>query len=95
MKQYDNTNTGLLAKNEKKAAEMHPDYTGSINVGGTEYWLSAWLKTGKDGGKLAGQKYFSLSVRPKDGLRAAPTPTKKPESTPALDKFVDDDSVPF
>ena len=91
MKQYDNTNTGLLAKNEKKAAEMHPDYTGSINVGGTEYWLSAWLKTGKDGGKLAGQKYFSLSVRPKDGLRAA-TPTKKPD--PVEEKLVDDD-VPF
>jgi hypothetical protein len=91
VKQYDNTNTGLLAKNEKKAAEMHPDYTGSINVGGTEYWLSAWLKTGKDGGKLAGQKYFSLSVRPKDGLRAA-TPTKKPD--PVEEKFVDDD-VPF
>lgn len=91
MKQYDNTNTGLLAKNEKKAAEMHPDYTGSINVGGTEYWLSAWIKTGKEGGKLAGQKYFSLSVRPKDGLRAA-TPTKKPD--PVAEPF-EDDSVPF
>jgi len=31
-------------------------------------------------------------VRPKDGLRAAPTPTKKPES--AAEQFVDDD-VPF
>ena len=92
MNKYDNTNTGLLAKNDRKEAEMHPDYTGSINVGGTEYWLSAWIKTGKDGGKLAGQKYFSLSVRPKDGLRAA-TPTKKPE--PAAEQFVDDDSVPF
>jgi len=93
VKQYDNTNTGLLAKNDRKDTETHPDYTGSVNVGGVEYWLSAWIKTGKEGGKLAGQKYFSLSVKPKDGLRAAPPATKKPQ--PAAAEPFEDDSVPF
>jgi hypothetical protein len=76
---YDNTNSGLLAKNDKQGNEARPDYRGSINVEGREYWLSAWIKTGRDGTKLAGQKYMSLSVQPKDASyggapAAAPAP---------------------
>ena len=59
---YDNTNRGGLWKNARKDRDTHPDYTGSINVGGAEFWLSAWLKTARDG-----SKFMSLSVKPKDG----------------------------
>lgn len=62
--QYDNTNTGLLKRNDRKEKDSHPDYRGTINVDGVDYWLSGWLKTGKEGSKLAGQKFFSLSVQP-------------------------------
>lgn len=78
---YDNTNSGLLAKNDKQGNENRPDYRGSINVDGREYWLSAWIKTGRDGTKLAGQKYMSLSVQPKDasyGGAPAPAPAPAP-----------------
>ena len=75
---YDNTNSGLLARNNKQGNESRPDYRGSINVDGTEYWLSAWIKTGRDGTKLAGQKYMSLSVQPKDAPAAAPAPAPAP-----------------
>ena len=44
MSDYDNTNTGAIFKAEKKSPN-HPDYTGSINVAGVEYWLSSWIKT--------------------------------------------------
>ena len=89
MPQYDNTNSGRLLKNKRKEKDTHPDYSGSINVGGVEYWLSGWLKTGKEGTKLAGEKFFSLSVRPKDEQRApAPAPTPPPR-----DEFNDD--IPF
>jgi hypothetical protein len=71
---YDNTNSGLLARNDKQGNDSRPDYRGSINVDGREYWLSAWIKTGRDGTKLAGQKYMSLSVQPKDAPAAAPPP---------------------
>lgn len=88
---YDNTNTGMLAKNDRKQKETHPDYRGTINIEGVEYWLSGWLKTGKEGGKLAGQKFFSLSVQPKD---AAPAAAPKPAAAPAAADDMDDD-IPF
>jgi hypothetical protein len=63
---YDNTNTGILTSNDRKRNDRDPTHQGSINIDGREYWLSAWVNTGKDGGKLAGQRYFSIKVRPKD-----------------------------
>ena len=64
MAEYDNTNRGVLFKG-KKEEENHPDYEGSINVGGVEYWLNAWLKTSKNG-----NKFMSLSVKPKQAKQA-------------------------
>lgn len=60
--EYDNTNSGALFRNDRKQNENQPDHTGSINVEGVDYWLSAWIKTSKDGKK----KFFSLAVKPKD-----------------------------
>lgn len=79
---YDNTNSGILTKNDKGGNESRPDYKGSINVGGVDYWLSAWIKTGRDGTKLAGQKYMSLSVQPKNANygESAPSPAPAPTS---------------
>ena len=83
MTQYDNTNSGALFRNQKKETEKHPDHTGTINVEGREFWLSAWIKTSK-----SGQKFFSLSVKPKDGA----APAKPVQQTQANDF---DDSIPF
>jgi hypothetical protein len=80
---YDNTNRGTLGKNNKKEKDTHPEYSGSINVDGVDYWLSGWIKEGKDG------KFFSLSVRPKqDTPRQSSEPTRK-----AKPEF--DDDMPF
>ena len=82
MSQYDNKNSGVLFSNRDAKAnnERAPDYKGSINVDGVEYWLSAWIKEGRDGTKLAGQKYMSLSVQPKEARQdyAAPAPAPAP-----------------
>lgn len=53
---YDNTNRGALFKAEKKS-EKHPDYTGKINIGGNDHYLSAWIKKSK-----AGNTFMSLSL---------------------------------
>jgi hypothetical protein len=83
MTEYDRTNSGLLAKNDKQGNEARPDYRGSINVDGREYWLSAWIKQGRDGTKLAGQKYMSLSVKPKDE-QAAYAPAQAAAPAPRM-----------
>lgn len=57
---YDNTNSGVLFTNDKKQKQTHPDFKGNINIGGVDYWLSAWNKQGQKGA------FISLSVQPKD-----------------------------
>lgn len=63
-KEFDNTNSGALFKNEKEGNPKRPDYRGSLNVNGDEYWLSAWLQEAKHG-KHAGKLFMSLKVEPK------------------------------
>ena len=96
MTQYDNTNSGALFKNNRKETEKHPDYTGSLNVDGHDYWLSAWLKTDKNG-----NKFMSLSVKRKDGSADRPKdrPDQAEEFKQAVKKiFPDadpDSEIPF
>jgi len=83
--EYDNTNRGVLFRNDKKESEKHPDFTGSIDVGGVDHYLSAWVKESKQG-----KKFFSISIKPKNDV-AAPAIQKAKE-------IVDDDfedSIPF
>jgi hypothetical protein len=84
---YDNTNTGIMYRNDRKESDKHPDFTGTINIDGTDYWLSGWVKEGRDGTKMAGKKFFSLAFKPKED--SAPRRTSNP---PPPD--VDDD-IPF
>lgn len=89
MSDYDNTNTGMLSRNERKEKESHPDFAGFINVEGREFWLSGWTKEGKEGGNMAGKRFFSLSVRPKDAAPAKAAPK------PAASLAEMDDDIPF
>ena len=73
MADFDSTNRGSLFKNDKKLEDKHPDMNGSINIDGTEYWISGWKKTSK-----AGSGFISLSVRPKQEQASKPSaPAKK------------------
>ncbi len=59
--EYDNTNQGALFVNDKKQSEQHPDFKGSIDVGGREFWISAWKNMSK-----TGKPFIKLSVEPKE-----------------------------
>jgi hypothetical protein len=97
--QYDNTNTGLLGKNDRKRPDRQgdngqvltdPDYTGSINVEGVEYWLDARIKVAGPTAKNPGSKFFSLKLRRKEGQKAQKAPVQVP-----VQDFVDDELPPF
>lgn len=58
--QYDNTNRGVLFKNDRKTKDSHPDYKGNANLDGRDYWVSAWIKKGAKG------TFMSMSYEAKD-----------------------------
>lgn len=41
---YDNTNRGAMWPNGDKLTERHPDFKGSLDVGGRQYWVSGWRR---------------------------------------------------
>lgn len=64
MSNYDNTNSGVLFKNDKKGNEKAPDYKGKINIDGKEKEIAGWIREGKSG------QFLSLKIsepRAKDG----------------------------
>lgn len=75
MSEYDNSNRGAIWNNDQKKTDRHPDYSGSINVDGKEYWLSGWKKKP---GQSDRAPLMSFSVRPKDYNDPQPTQTAKP-----------------
>ena len=67
MKEFENKNRGVLFNNQdKKQKDTDRDYGGNINVvcphcdTGSDHWLNGWLQTSH-----AGQRYLSISVKPK------------------------------
>lgn len=67
MTQYDNTNTFILFPVKERKTDKHPEFTGTININGVEYWLNGYNKAkGGVGG----------SVKPKEvrGETVAPAP---------------------
>jgi hypothetical protein len=65
-KQHDNS--GILFRNNRKEEPQHPDYRGDITVGGNQYWLSGWIKEGRNG------KFLALAAQPKHNTAAADVP---------------------
>lgn len=85
MSGYDNRNKGALFRNDKEGGNPDwPDFRGSVNVEGKDYWLSGWKKTSK-----AGASYLSLAVKPKETKKVGERTVD-----PQLSTFGDDE-IPF
>lgn len=81
MTEYDNTNTGVLFKNDKGDNPARPEYTGEIDVEGKKYRLAAWIRESKTSGK----KFLSLRV---SDLTVLDKPAEVKEDDP-------DNQIPF
>lgn len=87
---YDNSNRGAMWSSTDKQSDKHPDFKGSLNVGGMEYWLSGWKR--KAGANPAAP-VVTFSIEAKQGHRGADR-KEHGESTPPADYDFDDD-LPF
>lgn len=82
-------NSGSLFKNDRKEKEGRPDYKGSANIAGLEYWVSAWINKTKEG-----KSYMAFKYQLKDGQQAIQPTTKPSEQlAPEPDPFAED--LPF
>lgn len=102
MTEYDNTNRGVLFKNDRKTTDKHPDYKGNANLDGRDYWVSAWIKKGAKG------TFMSMSYEAKDAVaeghpdrfqREVPVNRQRPTGIPEKPRNVReedlDDEIPF
>jgi hypothetical protein len=88
MADYDNNLTGVLFKNDKGDNEKRPDYKGSAEIEGVQYWVSAWIRDTAKG------KCLSMKYERKEQQAAAAQVAKPVAKTEnPYDKFSDD--VPF
>jgi hypothetical protein len=94
MAEYDNTDRGSIWKNPKKEKDTHPDFTGTLNVGGVEYWVSAWKR--KEGASPKAPA-LTFQVKPKDEQKTTPPNTSRQASgqNVAPGRGDMDDEIPF
>ena len=87
---YDNNNTIVLFKNDKKGNDKRPDYKGSLNIEGVEKDVSMWLSETKNGDKyLNGKIQDKFDKEVKVDLRKN-APSKYESGLNATD-----DDIPF
>jgi uncharacterized protein (DUF736 family) len=88
MSKYDNSNTAVLFKNDKKGNEKAPDYKGKGEVNGKEVELAAWARKSEKGDTFLSIK-FSEPFK-KDGNKTFTKSAEKPAY-----KQPEEDGLPF
>lgn len=80
-------NSGILGKNTRREKDTHPTHSGQCTIDGKQYWISAWVKDGRDG-----SRFFSLAFKLKQARQAA---TQETASQPTSSKSEFDSDIPF
>ncbi len=78
-------NSGSLGKNNRREKDTQPTHSGQCTVDGKDYWISAWVKDGRDG-----SKFFSLAFNPKLAAEHRGSPANPPAQVAEFD-----DDIPF
>ena len=86
---YDDTNRGQIWPNDKKETDKHPDFKGSLNVEGVEYWVSAWKRRPDANPKAPS---LSFSIQRKD---AKPEYRERGNAPAPMDDGFADEDIPF
>lgn len=86
MSQFENKNTGVFFKNDRKNEEKHPDYTGTYwDKDGVEHYADMWLKKSNK----SGASFLSFRTKPKQAKAQKQEFSDRPLSETL------DDGIPF
>ena len=89
---YDNTNRGAIWPNDRKEKETHPDYKGSANIGGVEYWVAAWKRRPDASDNYPILKFAFEQKEQRQANTSGEQRRSKPQKTVQPDF---DDDIPF
>jgi hypothetical protein len=82
MANFDNNNTGAIWGNKDRKTDKHPTHTGSLNVEGVEYRVSAWV-----GDKSKNQPALSFKIQKKE--------PKQEQKQSAPKQEINNSDIPF
>lgn len=82
-------NSGILGKNERRTKDSHPTHSGQCMIDGKQYWISGWVKDGRDG-----SRFFSLAFKPKMA-REHQGASQNPPAQKAAQRDDFDQDIPF
>lgn len=94
---YDNENRGSIWPNKRKTKDTHPDFTGTMNVEGREYFVDGWKR--KEGAS-PNSPSMTFRVKPKDAApeghpdRFRERPNGLPQKPTNSGPMIEDD-LPF
>ena len=89
MPEYDDTNRGQIWKNDRKETDNQPDFKGSLNVEGIQFWVSGW-KRRPDANPRAPALRFS--IQRKEQQPVSTSSASQAHQAPGVDL---DDDIPF
>ena len=69
---FDNSNSGVLFRNDNKQSDKHADYRGEVNVAGIDYSLNGYVRASKKG-----VRFIAFKLKPK--MQEAAAAPAKPE----------------
>ncbi len=65
-------NQGALFRNEEKESDTHPDYSGTVTIGGKEMYIKGWINVSKKG-----TPFMKLRFAVKESVAKPQTQTKE------------------
>lgn len=88
---FDNRNTGIIKRNDKGDNPQRPDYKGSVDVEGVQYWVAGWVRKRKEDGT----PFLSIKLDRKEQQALPQQPAPAKDGAPQEASAEADERLPF
>ena len=88
-------NSFTVFPNRRKEKDTHPDFTGSIKIGGQERWFNMWQKQDKNGNVYFSGTVGEIKMSRERVNKPAPKPLSQQAAAKRPKDDLDDEIIPF